>query len=90
MEVTSSEPSDLESVAENEVEKKDSGYPNFVRAATGADRRMESTQEFFWGGNHTGHSNSSYNDDSFFMTPGKRSMREALARSLSAVDTSSP
>jgi len=90
MEDTSSELSDLESVAENEVEKKDSGRPKIFRAATGADRRVESTQEFFRRGNRIGHSNGSRDDDSFFATPGKQSMRGALARSLSAAATSSP
>jgi len=84
------QPSDLENIAENEVEKKDSRNPNFVRTATGAIRRVESTQELFWGGNHIGHSNGLHDDDSFFVTPGKQSIRGALARSLSAVATSSP
>jgi hypothetical protein len=91
MEDASSELSELESVAEEELEKKKSGRPNFVRAATGADRRVESTQDFFRRGNRNGHGNGvSNNDENFFATPDKTAMRGALAQALSAAATSSP
>ena len=92
MEDDSSELSDLESVTEKEVEveKEGNGRPNFVRAATGADRRVESNQDFFRRGNRNGHGNGACDDDEFFATPGKQAMRGALARSLSAAASSSP
>jgi len=88
-----SELSELESsvvgAGEMEVDAR-TGRPNFTRAATGAGRRVESTQEFFRRGGRKGHSNGADDDDAFFTTPGKQAMRGALARSLSAVAASSP
>jgi len=64
------------------------GRPKFTRAATGAGRRVESTQEFFRRGNAL--SNSSRDEDNIFATPAKQAIRGALARSLLAAASSSP
>ena len=78
--------SEMESEEEEEQwEGKDNGRPNFKRAAPGAGKE-QSTQEFFRRGN----GNASRNDDDFFATPGKQTMRGARARSLSAVAPRSP
>ena len=69
---------DLESGAEEEMDKKGTGRPNFVRAATGAGRRVESTQEFFRPGNkNRTKQNGRENDDNdnFFAAPRKSAMR---------------
>jgi len=73
-----SELSELESGMVGAMEEdKETGRPNFVRAATGVGRMVEqSTQDFFQRGNGNGHS-----DDDIFATPGKPIMRGALARS---------
>jgi len=82
---TGSELSELESsvVGGMEVDEK-TRRPNFPRATTGADRRVESSQEFFRRG-----AQLSVGDIDIFDTPGKTPMRGALAHSLSAA-TSSP
>jgi len=78
----SSDLSKLESETEEEQwEGEDKGRPNYKRAAAGAGQ-LQSTQEFFRRGN--GHDN-----DNFFATAGKHSMRGVLVRSLS-VAASSP
>jgi len=85
-EIESSDLTELESGEEEEeneeAERKRSRRPNFVRAATGVGRRMESTQDFFRRGNKT--------DDNPFATTGKSAMRGALARSLSVAASGSP
>jgi len=82
---TGSELSELESsvVGGMEVGEK-TGQPNFLRAATGADRWVKSNQEFFRHG-----ARLSAGGINIFDTPGKTPMRGALAHSLSAA-TSSP
>ena len=45
------------------------GRPNFARAATGADRRVESTQEFFRRSNCNGQGSGLRDDDGAIMTP---------------------
>jgi len=84
-----SELSKLESSVEGGMEADaKTGRPKFTRAATGAGRRVESTQDFFRRGN--GLSGSSHDEVNIFATPGKQAMRGALARSLSAAASSSP
>jgi len=73
IEGASSELSELESGAEEEEEKKGSRRPNFVRAATGADRRVESSQDFFRHGNKNRSEPSGMEtDNDYFATPGNR------------------
>jgi len=82
----SSDLSELESEEEGKQwEGKDKGRPNFKRAAAGTGQQ-QSTQEFFRRGN--GCDNGMRDDDNFFATTGKQSMRGALARSLSAAASS--
>ena len=85
--------SDLESAGEEEVEKEGkcngTGRPNFVRAATGAGKRVESTQQFFRRANKNRNDLRS-DDDDMFATPSSQTMRGALSRTLSAAATSSP
>jgi len=82
----SSDLSELESEKEGKQwEGKDKGRPNFKRAVAGTGQQ-QSTQEFFRHGN--GYDNSARDDDNFFATTGKQSMRGALAPSLSAAASS--
>jgi len=74
-----SELSELESSVAGgmEVDQK-TGRPNFPRAATRADRRVESTQEFFRRGNRSGLGNGSRDDDNVCATPQLVAMAETL------------
>ena len=79
----SSDLSELESEEEGKQwEGKDKGRPNFKHITAGAGQQ-QSTHEFFQRGN--GCNNDIHDDDNFFVTTGKQSIRGALVRSLSAV-----
>jgi len=82
----SSNLSELESEEKGKQwEGKDKGRPNFKRAVAGAGQQQV-TQDSFRCGN--GCNNSMRDDDNFFATTGKQSMRGALTRSLSAAASS--